>query len=451
MELRDVTDAGAFMTLDNDFFRSLLDVMDQSCCLIDRRGSLIYCNSSFQNRYLDSNSRWNGLPWNDVCNSEHRRISLLEKALVSGAKETALQDNSEGNPLFVTVEPLKGPAGERLFLETISWYPGRDVLFPTENKSEFVTPHPIFEDTAMKQILETVHRISNFDSTILITGESGTGKSMLARYIHQNSRRAGGPFITIDCATIPDNLIESELFGYVSGAFTGASQKGKAGMVEQADKGTLFLDEIGLLPLPLQSKFLQLIQERSYTPIGALKSKTVDTRIISATNMDLKVQVQENRFREDLYYRLRVIEFSMPPLRDRQDAIEPLIDHFLQQFNRKYGIQKDITGKAKDLLRQYTWKGNVRELQYVMERAIATSPSSQITAEDIPPLSDESNQRAGIGGMDPVQFEIEMDRFEYRLLRSAFETYKSSYKVAEALGLTQSKASRLLRKHNIRI
>ena len=138
-------------------------------------------------------------------------------------------------------------------------------------------------------------------------------------------------------------------------------------------------------------------------------------------------------------------------MRDRQDAIEPLIDHFLQQFNRKYGIQKDITGKAKDLLRQYTWKGNVRELQYVMERAIATSPSSQITAEDIPPLSDESNQRAGIGGMDPVQFEIEMDRFEYRLLRSAFETYKSSYKVAEALGLTQSKASRLLRKHNIRI
>lgn len=437
------------MAPDHNFFQRLFHAMDQSICLIDKSGLLIYCNASFQNRYLLSTGQWEGYLWKNVCNIEHRRISLLDKALASDSRQTALLESPEYS-CIVSIEPLDGPAGSRLYLETISFYPKRDTLFASGSKSPVDSADLIFTDMAMKPILETIHRISNFDSTILITGESGTGKSMLARYIHQNSSRADGPFVAINCATIPDNLIESELFGYVSGAFTGASQKGKAGMVEQADHGTLFLDEIGLLPLHLQPKFLQLIQEKNFTPIGALNSKTVDTRIISATNMDLKAQVQEDKFREDLYYRLRVIEFSMPPLRDRQDAIEPLIHHFLQQFNRKYNIQKTISRKAIDLLKKNNWKGNIRELQYVMERVIATSPSSQISVEDIPPLSEEASLQVNHDSLDSVQFESEMDRFESKLLRSAFERYQSSYKVAEALGLTQSKASRLLRKHNIR-
>ena len=187
----------------------------------------------------------------------------------------------------------------------------------------------ILSDKRMRSILETIRRISNFDSTVLITGESGTGKTMLARYIHSNSRRASAPFVTINCASIPENLIESELFGYVSGAFTGAGQKGKVGLVETANGGTLFLDEIGTLPLNLQSKFLQLVQEKSYLPVGGVKLKTADVRIISATNLDLSKQVEDGVFREDLYYRLRVIEFHMPPLRERTDAVDPLIEHFL--------------------------------------------------------------------------------------------------------------------------
>ncbi len=256
------------------------------------------------------------------------------------------------------------------------------------------------------------------------------------------------PFITINCAAIPENLIESELFGYVAGAFTGASQKGKKGLVEAADTGTLFLDEIGLLPLQLQSKFLQLIQEKTYTPIGALKSKTVDVRIISATNLNLKKQVMEHKFREDLFYRLRVIEFHMPPLRERVDAINPLIDYFLQLYNKTYHINKSITFETRKLLCSGGWSGNIRELQYVMERLVVTSRDDQITVGDIPSFH-ETDTVAENNEIKNIKFEDEVEAFEKELLFRYYSIYKSTYKLATAIGISQTKASRLLRKYNI--
>lgn len=304
----------------------------------------------------------------------------------------------------------------------------------------------ILFDSSMRDILETISRISFFDSTILITGESGTGKSMLAKYIHNKSKRWDKPFITINCATIPESLIESELFGYAGGAFTNASQKGKSGMVDLADGGTLFLDEIGLLPFELQSKFLQLIQEKTYVPIGSLKTKTVNVRIISATNQDLKMQIKEKKFREDLYYRLRVIEFEMPPLRNRPDAVEPLINYFLKIYNDKFDVKKTITPDAKTVLKGHRWTGNIRELQYIMERLIVTSPEDIITADDIPPFNDTI---ADLEAPD-INFDAAVAQFEKELLTNAFRKYKSSYKVAAALGMTQTRAARLIRKYNIR-
>lgn len=301
----------------------------------------------------------------------------------------------------------------------------------------------------MRSILETIRRISNFDSTVLITGESGTGKTMLARYIHSNSRRASAPFVTINCASIPENLIESELFGYVSGAFTGAGQKGKVGLVETANGGTLFLDEIGTLPLNLQSKFLQLVQEKSYLPVGGVKLKTADVRIISATNLALSKQVEDGVFREDLYYRLRVIEFHMPPLRERTDALDPLIDHFLTYYNQKYQIAKTISIRARETLKRHSWNGNIRELQYVIERIMVTSLDGCIQPEDIPPLQSTASEESERQG-EEQSFDQSMEAFERKLLRRAYQKYGSSYKVAAALGISQTKASRLLRKYDIR-
>ena len=306
----------------------------------------------------------------------------------------------------------------------------------------------IISDYAMREIVETIGRISFTDSTILITGESGTGKSLLARYIHNNSKRANKPFVTINCTTIPDSLIESELFGYTQGAFTNASSKGKSGLVETAQGGTLFLDEIGSLPYSLQSKFLQLIQEKIYTPVGSVSPKSVDVRIIAATNENLAEQIIEKKFREDLYYRLRVIELDMPPLRERPDAFDPLIDYFLAMYNNKYSMNRSITIQARNKLKSHSWGGNVRELQYVLERLVVTAPNDVIDVADIPPLSNQ-NENESSAVIDRIDFEEAVCTFEKELLTKAFRQCGSSYKVAEMLGLSQSKASRLLRKYSI--
>ena len=306
----------------------------------------------------------------------------------------------------------------------------------------------IISDYAMREIVETIGRISFTDSTILITGESGTGKSLLARYIHNNSKRANKPFVTINCTTIPDSLIESELFGYTQGAFTNASSKGKSGLVETAQGGTLFLDEIGSLPYSLQSKFLQLIQEKIYTPVGSVSPKSVDVRIIAATNENLAEQIIEKKFREDLYYRLRVIELDMPPLRERPDAFDPLIDYFLAMYNNKYSMNRSITIQARNKLKSHSWGGNVRELQYVLERLVVTAPNDVIDVADIPPLSNQ-NENESSAVIERIDFEEAVHGFEKELLTKAFRQCGSSYKVAEMLGLSQSKASRLLRKYSI--
>ncbi len=325
-----------------NFFEDIINSIEPCICIYNRQGVIIYFNNSFRDRYLEDNKTFEDLTFDDINSEEYKSIShikevLEEESVVSRQK----QYYSEGR-FQITTTPFDGPEQQSLIIETI--------LRPYKNTSDNIDLSPngaILEDEAMKNILEAIFRISNFDSTILISGESGTGKSMLANFIHKNSKRAKEPFVTINCATIPENLIESELFGYVSGAFTGANQKGKKGRVELANKGTLFLDEIGLLPIHLQSKFLQLIQEKTYMPVGAIKSRKVDIRIISATNLNLKKQISANKFREDLFYRLRVIEFNIPPLRERIDAIEPLIDHFINHFNNKYQIKKPYQIRQK--------------------------------------------------------------------------------------------------------
>lgn len=226
-------------------------------------------------------------------------------------------------------------------------------------------------------------RLAKVDSTILILGESGVGKGLFSKYIHDNSNRKDGPFIKIDCSSLSEALIESELFGYADGAFTGARKTGKVGLIQLADKGTLFLDEIGELPLNLQVKLLSVIQERSFQKVGGTSNIPVDTRIITATNKDLQEMVKVGEFRSDLYYRLKVVPITIPPLRDRKSDIVPLIDFFLKELNRYYNYDKTISTGAIKILYENNWAGNIRELENEIERLVVTSESKIITKEDV--------------------------------------------------------------------
>ena len=240
----------------------------------------------------------------------------------------------------------------------------------------------------MQEVYKTLGRVAESDVTILITGESGTGKELIARAIHINSQRLGKPFIALNCAAIPHELLESELFGHERGAFTGATER-KTGKFEQADGGTLFLDEIGDMPLELQAKLLRVLQEKEITRIGGNRTLRVDVRIVAATNQDIAALVKEKQFREDLYYRLNVVPINLPALRDRRDDISMLIDFFLQKIKQEMGIETiDYSPETLDLLKSYNWPGNVRELENVIKRAALLSPNQVLTPADFPGLLD---------------------------------------------------------------
>jgi len=234
----------------------------------------------------------------------------------------------------------------------------------------------VAESHTMKELLSFARKVSATDSTVLLTGETGTGKEVVAKYIHNNSMRSSEVFISVNCAAIPNDLMESEFFGYNSGAFTGANKEGKAGFFELADHGTLFLDEIGEMPIQLQSKFLRILETGEVKRLGAEISKKIDIRLIAATNRDLYQMCHNGTFREDLYYRLNVIPIKIPPLRERPDDILPLAKSILSEFNKKYNVTKIFSHETIKRLMTYNWPGNVRELRNVIERLILVSDSS---------------------------------------------------------------------------
>ncbi|MBJ6725052.1 sigma-54 interaction domain-containing protein [Geomesophilobacter sediminis] len=243
----------------------------------------------------------------------------------------------------------------------------------------------VARSAAMQPVFQVIRTTAPLDSTILIGGESGTGKELVARAIHRESRRARHPMVKVNCAALPENLLESELFGYEKGAFTGALRERK-GKFEQANGGTIFLDEIGEIPLPAQAKLLRVLQERTVERIGGNREISVDVRIIAATNRDLSLEVAKGRFREDLYYRLNVIPVHLPPLRERREDIIPLTRRFLAIFSEQMGKPAlELAPEAARLLLAYNYPGNVRELKNAVERAVALSAGDRITGEDLPP------------------------------------------------------------------
>ncbi|WP_257141103.1 sigma-54-dependent Fis family transcriptional regulator [Bacillus sp. AFS015802] len=303
----------------------------------------------------------------------------------------------------------------------------------------------------MKLIYEMAERIADVDATVLILGETGVGKDVLAKFIYSQSIRAKqGEFIKLNCGAIPPDLLESELFGYEGGAFTGANAKGKQGMLELADNGILFLDEVGELSLALQVKLLRTLQEKEIRRVGATKSKKVNVRIIAATNRNLKEMVQNGEFREDLYYRLNVIPIAIPPLKGRRDDILPLIQLFLQQTNHKYGKDKTIDVKLNDFFYRYNWPGNVRELSNLIERMVLTTQGQELTVRDLPIEYKESNN-SSLVFTELMTLKEAVEIAEEKVLSLAVNTCHTTYEIAEALGTSQPTIVRKLKKYKLKI
>src|SRR5436309_1334929 len=290
----------------------------------------------------------------------------------------------------------------------------------------------------MQEVLALVERVAPTNSTVLIGGESGVGKDLIARAIHQNSRRASGPFIKINSTAIPDTLFESELFGFERGAFTGALAS-KPGKFELADKGTLFLDEIGDVPAAIQAKLLRVLQEREFERLGGTKTLKVDIRMIAATNRDLRAALEEGTFREDLYYRLNVVPIDIPPLRDHKEDIPGLVDHFLRRFSLDNAKKiETVTSSALKLLMDYHWPGNVRQLENTIERAVALSADPVIDVDDI--HLDSTGPRSHAAAAAPVLPEgMTLEQWEDEMIREALRRANGNKsQAARLLGLSRN-------------
>ncbi|MGH7923125.1 MAG: sigma-54-dependent transcriptional regulator, partial [Candidatus Binatus sp.] len=291
----------------------------------------------------------------------------------------------------------------------------------------------------MQAVLALVERVAPTNSTVLLGGESGVGKDLIARAIHQHSNRASGPFVKINSTAIPENLLESELFGYEKGAFSGATTS-KPGKFELADKGTLFLDEIGDVPPAIQVKLLRVLQEREFERLGGTKTLKVDVRLIAATNRDLRAALEEGTFREDLYYRLNVVAIDIPPLRDHKEDIPALANFFLEKFARESGKPiRGITPEAMKRLLDFHWPGNVRELENIIERGVTLSSGSTLDVADIH-LDPPSPRTAAAGGAAPVlPAGMTLDQWEDEAIREALrQANGNKSQAARALGLSRN-------------
>ncbi|MGG3887186.1 sigma-54 interaction domain-containing protein [Brevibacillus panacihumi] len=299
----------------------------------------------------------------------------------------------------------------------------------------------------MKELKKFSQKVAKSDSTVLITGESGTGKELFAHAIHAESKRKMGPFIRVNCAAIPDSLLESELFGYEEGAFTGAARRGKKGKFELADHGTILLDEIGDMPLPLQAKLLRVLQEKEVERVGAVRSTPIDVRVIASTNQDLPALIKDGRFRADLYYRLNVVSLEIPPLRERLEDLPELVSNLLQRLVESTGISvKSIDDEAWSVLRSYSWPGNVRELNNVLERALHLLEGDQLKKEHLwLPASVESRPSRPVQSLKETLERAEKEA----LLMAMQEAEGNKLEAAKLLKISKSSFYEKWEKHGL--
>ncbi len=447
-DLEAIYEACEKLKKERDIYFLAMDNCMDSFHVTNGEGEILFINKTFERRSKASKEDIIGKHVMDMEEKGIYRPSAVRIALRENRTITMVQGGPGGDAI-VTATPIKDQNGKLImcvsnarFIDELSLL---DKYYKAKNKTaDYKEKTLVSKSPVMEGLYESAQQVAKADSSILITGETGTGKSMIAKYIHDNSLRAKGKFIELNCAAIPENLIESELFGYESGAFTGAKKGGKPGLFEMANGGSLFLDEIGDMPLNLQVKLLSAIQNRTITRIGGTGEKPVDVRIITATNKDLEKLVEDGLFRSDLYYRINVVPLHMPALRERKEDINELIKSFLEVFNSRYNTQVEIVDKALEMLNMYRWPGNIRELENLVERLVVTNRTGVIDEESLPNnikiMTDGEQEDIRVNRLVPLQEA--MEKVESQLVKMAFEQYGSTYKAAEALGISQSGASR---------
>lgn len=386
---------------------------------------------------------------------ENRSAAII--ALEKKEQVSMLAQTPTNNKVVVTATPIFNDKNEIICVFTLiqdltmlaQW---RDYMEEEARKNEILKKELFYlrgrqtkstligNSKAMTHIRDLIDMVADSDASVLINGESGVGKEVVAKEIHRESQRKDKPFITVNCAAIPENLLESELFGHVKGAFTGAISS-KAGLFELANTGTILLDEIGEIPLHLQPKLLRVLQEQEVRRVGGTNPISINVRVIAATNRDLLEMTKKGEFRMDLYYRLNVFPIHIPPLRKRQEDISLLATNFLNRFNLKYHKEKFFTNQALQILEQYKWPGNVRELENFIERIVIIGNESAITANQVYAIINISSS-SDIGNIKDFSLKDAVAQFERTLISDALSTYKSTYKAAEALGSTQSTIAR---------
>ncbi len=443
----------------------------------DGQGYTLRVNDACTRLYGMSPSELVGQHVDDLVAKGVFRPSATAEALKRRERVTVAQKTSKGRQVIATATPVFDRSGNLVLVVTNS----RDVtellnlqqrLDETERLvHRYVAELKLLrqevthvdglvaESPAMGRILETIKQVARVDSTTLLHGETGVGKDVLAKLIHSLSERAKGPFVKINCGALPESLIESELFGYAPGAFTGALRTGKPGVFETGQGGTVFLNEVSELPLHLQVKLLDVIQDRQVRRVGAAKSVLTDFRLVSATNRDLAALTKAGKFREDLYYRLNVIPVYVPPLRERREDIPALVNEYLGRFEERFGARPRISPMAMAALEAYSWPGNVRELQNVVERMVVTSGSDVILPHSLPPeilvkntaaqpAEDDAGENVPPFLFSPLR--VILDRVERSMLEEAFANCSSTYAMAELLGISQSAVVRKMQKHGLK-
>jgi transcriptional regulator with PAS, ATPase and Fis domain len=450
--------------LNRDLHALLSTVFDDEILVVNNEGIIIRLNDNFISDIWGTTDP-NDIIGKSVFEFESKGIfkpSITRIVLERKTKVTIIQETKVGKTLLTIGNPIFNDEGniDRIVIAA------RDITETSRLKNELneakklsanykkelddiknrdeLNRKMIYRSKKMDVIMKEVEKIAKFSSTILLTGESGVGKEVIAKSIHQLGSRVNQPFIKINCGAIPENLLESELFGYVKGAFTGANPKGNDGYFKQANRGILFLDEISELPLNLQVKLLRVLQEREVISIGSSKAFPIDVQIIAATNRNLEQQVEDGLFREDLYYRLNVIPIQIPALRERIEDIAPLAYHFIQKLNKQYNRSNQISPDALNLLEIYPWPGNVRELQNVIERVMVVTDEEIITASQIKTFlnwkKSTSKIRPTLSHIVPLNEALE--NVEEQLILMAMEQYRTTTLAAKMLGISQSSMSR---------
>lgn len=453
------------------FVDQILDLIQDGVYITDYTGKTLKANKAYEKHSGNKKEEMVGNNVKDLVREGIIDIALNSEVVRTGkAIKNIVQRNRNGKKVLLSAFPVFDQFGKVALVTTFV----EDITLLSELKKKIDKQRLIidqyhnqenkcllhhqytFQNEKMIGIAHLIDKISDTDTTILILGETGVGKDILARQIHEKSVRSDKPYFKVDCASIPENLIESELFGYAPGAFSGANTKGKLGFFEIADKGTLFLDEIGELSMPMQSRLLRALQDHEIMSVGATKVKKIDVRIISATNRNLKSAVEKGEFRKDLYYRLHGTALHLPPLREMATDIVPLAKYFLEKFNRKYEKKIKFSEEVEEYFRKYAWPGNIREMENVIHSLVIIRDTGLIQIQDLPnhnyqsDTNDTSNILAhfNINTKNKSLNEI-MSDIEKELIRRELDQYGSISKVADLYKVDRTTIFRKAKKYSL--